>query len=281
MSVSLLGLSDGSVGIFFIKKFSAMSDTIMMSKSFDGKVWEKPWRILAEDGYFCLLNDKVIRLKDGRIAMAYEYSRGEELLTKTGKEFIYNPGLIYIYASDDERNFFRASTSYGLTGDPGRGCEEPLLIQHKDGTIECFTRTSLGYQYKMTALDDTLSSWSPLEKSVFKSQDAPLSLKYIRDDLILAIWSSRPENADPNIYDGEKNSSGRCYYVFATSRDGGKTYSEPKVLEHDETRGFCYCAIEPTSDGSVLLAYCSGGGGEEAHCLARTTIRKIKIEELL
>ena len=132
----------------------------------------------------------------------------------------------------------------------------------------------------MTALDDTLTSWSSFEKSIFKSQDAPLSMKYIDENTVLAIWSSRPENADPKIYGGEKNSSGRCYYVYALSRDGGKTFTEPRVLEHDETRGFCYCAIEPTSDGSVLLAYCSGGGGEEAHCLARTTIRKIPIEDL-
>ena len=281
MSVSLLGLSDGRVGLFFIKKMSSLEYTIMLSKSEDGTVWTEPKRILSEDGYYILNNDRVIRLRDGRIVMPYSYMRPEEVLTKDGKKLINNPGLIYIYGSDDEENFYRISTAYGITGNPGRGCLEPLLIQHTDGTVECYTRTTLGYQYKMTALDDTLNNWTPLDKSIFKSQDAPLCMKYLRDDVLFAVWCSQPENADPQIYGGERNSSGRCYYVYSISRDGGKTYSEPRVLEHDETRGFCYCAIEPTRDGSVLLAYCSGGGGEEAHCLARTTIRKVKIEELL
>ena len=281
MSVSLLPMRDGSVGLFFIKKFSNNTDTIMLSKSFDGRVWSEPKRIVAEEGYYVLNNDRVIRLSDGRIVMPYSYHWKHDVLTKNGNVLYYEPGTIFVYGSDDDENFYRLSQGYTINNSKA-GCQEPLLIQHKDGRIECYIRTDLGYQLKMTAKDDTLLEWTEPEKTNFVSLEAPMSMKYIDDDTLLAIWSTTRDDVDPDYFVWKKNriSAGRSYFVYALSHDGGKTFSEPRELEFDLTRGFCYTAIHVVGD-SVLLAYCSGGGGEELCCLNRITIRKIKKSEFL
>ena len=281
MSVSLLELRDGSVGLFFIKKISAYLGTILMSKSFDGRVWEKPWQIINEDGYYVLNNDRVIRLSDGRIAFSVAYCKKHDVMTKSGKTMFYEPGIVYVYASDDDRNFYRQSRGYTINNSDA-GCQEPLIIEHPDGRIECYMRTDIGCQLKIVAEDRTLTKWSDVQKTDFVSLQSPMSMKYIEDNKLLAIWSSIKEGVDPDRFVWEKcvGTAGRSYLVYALSYDGGKTFSEPRELEFDLTRGFCYTAIHPTED-SVLLAYCSGGGGEEISCLARTTIRKIKKSEFI
>lgn len=281
MSVSLLPMRDGSVGMFFIKKFEEYADTIMLSKSFDGRAWTEPKRILFEDGFFVLNNDRAVRLRDGRIVLPYAYHHSQEVTLKEGRRLVFEPGLVYIYGSDDDENFYRMSYGYGING-TNAGCQEPLIIEHPDGRIECYIRTRIGAQYKMTAKDETLANWDGPYRTGFISQEAPMSMKYIDDNTLLAIWTSVRDNDNPEIFRQRYNapSQGRCYFVYAISRDCGKTFTEPKTLEYDVTRGFCYTAIHTVGD-SVLLAYCSGGGDEETCCLNRITIRKVKKSEFV
>ena len=282
MSVSLLEMRDGSLGLFFIKKFSNYKDTIMLSKSYDeGKTWTEPKRIILEDGYYVLNNDRVIRLQDGRIVFPVASCGIYDLATPAGKKMFYEPGVVYIYGSDDEENFYRLSRGYTINNSRA-GCQEPLLIEHPDGRVECYIRTDVGCQLKITPDDNTLYGWSEPARTNFVSLEAPMSMKYIDDNTLLAIWSSIKEGVDPDAFVWAKNriTAGRSYYVYALSHDGGKTFSEPRELEFDLTRGFCYTAIHTVGD-SVLLAYCSGGGGEENGCLDRITIRKIKKTEFI
>ena len=281
MSVSLLGMRDGQVGLFFIKKFADFEDTIMLSKSRDGRVWSTPERILFEEGFFVLNNDRAVRLRDGRIVLPYAYHHSQEVTLKEGRRHVFEPGLVYIYGSDDDENFYRMSYGYGINGTDA-GCQEPLIIEHPDGRVECYIRTRIGAQYKMVAKDETLANWEGPARTDFISQEAPMSMKYIDENTLLAIWTTVRDNDNPEIFRQRYNapSQGRCLFVYAISRDFGKTFTEPRVLEYDPTRGFCYCAIEPQKD-SVLLAYCSGGGNDETCCLNRITIRKVKKSELV
>ena len=71
---------------------------------------------------------------------------------------------------------------------------------------------------------------------------------------------------------------GRTPLVMATSKDDGKTWTEPVVIEDDPDHGYCYVAIHFCQD-FVLLAYCAGGPADGI-CLARTVIRKIPLSIL-
>ena len=279
MSVSLIKLKNGNVGMFFVRKNGDRNSTVMLSESQNGNEWTAPERILNDDGYFVFNNDRIIRLKDGRLVFAVARHTVEEISTKNGKETVFGPGVVYIYGSDDDKNFYRLSQGYSLNNCPS-GLQEPLVIELNNGTVYCYVRTENGCQYRMRAKDKSLTRWTNPVKTIFKGPCAPISMKYIRDNLLFAVWCVYPprEDNDEFLKNWEINFL-RSRLVCAYSSDDGKTFSEPKIIEYDLTRGFCYCAIEPLGD-SVLLAYCSGGIKEKC-CLNRTTVRKIKTAEII
>ena len=279
MSVSLIKLKNGRAGMFFVRKKGDRSSTIMLSESSDGNKWTKPRRILNDEGYFVFNNDRAVRLKDGRLVFAVSRHTVEEISTKNGKETVFAPGVVYIYGSDDDRNFYRLSQGYSLNNCPS-GLQEPLVIELGNGAVYCYARTENGCQYRMKAKDKSLTRWSNPVKTVFTGPCAPLSMKYLKKDLLFAVWCAYPPEEDREEYMRNwEITFFRPRLVCAFSRDDGKTFSEPEVIEYDLTRGFCYCAIEPSGD-SVLLAYCSGGIKEKC-CLNRITVRKIKIAEIV
>ena len=278
MSVSLIGLKNGSVGMFFGRKEGDRKNTILFSQSSDGDVWTEPKIIFHEEGYHVLNNDRLVRLNDGRLAVLVAYHQIHDVMTKDGPKMVFEPGIVYIYTSDDDESFYRTSTGYTLNN-CASGLQEPLVIQHKDGRVECYSRTDNRCQYVIKAKDKKLVTWTEPKKTVFDGPTSPLSMKYIDDDTILAVWSSYPPKEDWETW--LKNGSYtyyRSHFVCSYSKDGGKTFSKPKIIEYDLERGYCYCAIFPVGD-SVLLAYCSGGK-EEKCCLNRITIRKIKKSEI-
>ena len=68
----------------------------------------------------------------------------------------------------------------------------------------------------------------------------------------------------------------RTPLAVRVSRDEGRTWTAPFIVEDDPDRGYCYPAVMFPDEKSLLLASCSGGRGEAA-CLARLTIRKIEL----
>jgi hypothetical protein len=67
--------------------------------------------------------------------------------------------------------------------------------------------------------------------------------------------------------------------VGAISKDEGKTWGEPFLIEDDDNAGYCYIAIHFTDD-ALLLAYCAGDEKDKI-CLARLRIRKIALAEII
>ena len=54
------------------------------------------------------------------------------------------------------------------------------------------------------------------------------------------------------------------------SKDEGRTWSAPKVIEGDSDGWYCYTAIEFVGD-RILLAYCAGKGREQGLTVTRIT----------
>jgi len=71
MSVSLLRMQNGDIGLFYIQKLvkdGLICDEILLRRSGDeGSTWSEPTVVIAADGYFVLNNDRVIRLSGGRL----------------------------------------------------------------------------------------------------------------------------------------------------------------------------------------------------------------------
>ena len=282
MSVSLLRMKNGDLWMFYLQKQNEKRTCVpYLARSADeGRTWSERVRCIPENGYFVLNNDRVIELRNGRLLMPvarHEYVEG----VGCGK------GEVLIYASDDDgRSWHRLSgalemPAYLRRSEPiyHRGCMEPGLAELADGTVWCFIRTVFGRQYE-TFSEDGGKSWTPIQPSPFTSPVSPMSVKALRDGQLCAVWNPVP------LYNGRTENpggfwnGGRTPLGLALLGKNGEYPSGCTLLETDERRGFCYCAIHETESGDLLLGYCAGGPEDGGKCLNRVRIRKITRAEL-
>ena len=276
MSVSLMRMKNGDLGIFYLQKHNKVHNCIphLAISSDEGKTWSKHIRCINEDGYYILNNDRVIRLHNGRLLMPvakHEY-----------KGDIFMPGIVFMYASDDDGmtwnkisneiklNFkMKREKFYSLSS-----CMEPGVVELENGTIWCYVRTQLGRQYE-TYSEDGGVSWGLLQPSPFTSPSSPMCVKKLKNGNLFTVWNPIPVYNGRIQYVGGTWTGGRTPLVFSVLNKDGEFVSGYKEIETDEKSGFCYCAIYETETGDVLLGYCAGGINDGGACLNRIRIRKI------
>ena len=273
MSLTLLRMANGDVGLFYILKHADGTDSIILLRSADEmQSWSEPVDCTAplEKSYYVLNNDRVIRTAAGR------------LLMPLGKHAIvgekHAPGTVCFVYSDDDGKTWKAS-SQELCAPviyQNKGFEEPGLFELDDGTVWCYVRTNLLCQYESFSSDGG-ETWSqPLPNPFFSSPRAPMLVKKLGGK-ILAVFNPAP-NYTTRVTSDSGSIRGRTPFVIAVS-DDGKAWDETRVfaVEDDPEDGFCYPAMLETKDG-ILLAYYHSGGSH--HCLHCSRITKILFSEL-
>lgn len=275
MSVSLMRMENGDVGLFYIVKQTAAVNRIMLSRSADeGKTFYKHVECTLPDraGYYVLNNDRVERLSGGRILIPLSFHRGN---FEKGGSVGYLDGrgfACFLYSDDDGETWKEsADTAYAQFAYSNTGLQETGVIEKKNGLLWAYNRTDQMYQYEYFSMDEG-EHWTLPQASRFTSPPSPMKISrnpYTGE--LVAVW-----NPIPN-YNGRVQTRagwGRTPLVYAVSADDGITWSEYKVIEGDEEHGYCYPALFFTKDGGMLVGYCSGGPADGI-CLARLTIRKI------
>jgi len=274
MSVSLLRMANGDVGLFYIVKQSASVSRMMLSRSDDeGKTFSRHVECTLPDraGYYVLNNDRVERLSTGRLVMPLAFHRGGhgENAYFDGRSF-----TCFLLSDDDGETRREApdtvSPPFTRTGS---GLQEPGVIEKKNGVLWGYSRTDKMYQYEYFSIDGG-EHWTVPQPSRFTSPCSPMKIdRHPKTGDLYAFWNPIPE------YNGRYTSRagwGRTPLVWAVSRDDGATWSNYTVIEGHEEHGYCYPAVFFTNDGCALVAYCSGGPADGI-CLARLTIQKISI----
>ncbi len=241
MSVSLLRLDEKRIALFYLRKNSD-SDCIpyMRISSDEAKSWQKATRCIPDSGYFVVNNDRVVRLKSGRIIIPVS-------LHNTPTTKASDTGIIRSYYSDDEGKTW---TKGNNASNPDKAItQEPGIIELKDDRLMLFCRTGSGTQY-ISYSSDQGENWSILKPSNIKSPLSPASIERIpkTGDLIL-VWNN---NYKPG-YDGGE----RTPFNLAISKDEGKSWKKIKHLEGHPNGWYCYTAIEFVDD-NVLLGHCAG-----------------------
>jgi predicted neuraminidase len=271
MSVSLLRMQNGDVGLFYLKKKHNQCIPYIIRSSDEGKTWSKPIRTLMEDGYFVMNNDRVVMLKDGTILLPLSYHNTIDDL---------KPGKLYVSASYDDgytwQTIARDVTmplSRGLT----TGVQEPGILELDGGKLWCYMRTDSGRHYECFSSDGG-HTWSDPLPSPFQGPCSPLSTKRLSDGRIIAIWNPIPFCYGRTQFGHAVHTGARSPLVIALSADDGETFSAPIAIETDDSAGYCYTAIFE-HEGAILISYCAGGSGDKTN-LARTRIRKISLDEL-
>lgn len=278
MSISLCRMQDGSIGMFFLRKYADGTCKLNLVRSYDEAVtWTQPKCCIDDPGYYVVNNDRVIRLRNGRLVFPAALHPGNSL---TG---IDSSGLICFYYSDDDGNtFHRAKGTFKIPFQNVRGgLQEPGLLELNDGRLWCWARCKFGFQFEAFS-DDSGETWSNVNPNpYFTSPCSPMSAKRIQEGKVLAVFNPIPR------YAGRGNTTynaGRTPLACAVSDDGAAGFGELKYLEDDPSYGYCYTAIFHKKD-YILLSYLylgddygySGMRGQ----LDGLKIKKIWVNELL
>lgn len=275
MSPSLLPMQDGSVGLLYLVRLTYSRTQIFLRRSADGgRTWGERTLCTPQEDFFVINNDRVLRLKSGRILIPVASHRA-------GENYMDSRSAVMFFYSDDDGISWQCSE--GKCSMPYSACcrsglQEPGVLELSPGVLWGWARTDQGRQYEFFSMDEGFS-WTACQPSRFTSPNSPLSMKRDRDGTIYAIWNPIP-NYNGRFQEDDPVVHGRYPYVIAASRDNGKTFSSPSAFEWEEDRGYCYCAMCFTED-ALLLAYCAGNNTEDRRCLNRTRIRRIGKGELL
>ena len=257
MSVSILRLKSGEIALFYLLKNSSSDCRPVMRRSFDeGKTWSEPTMCITDEvAYFVLNNDRVIQMKDGRLLFAVSRH------TFPGGKFD-NKGVVMTYFSDDNGGTWRRGKAVLRVVDPDgkqRAAQEPGVVECRDGTVLLWIRTNAGSQYMCRSADrgETFSAPQP---SSLAAPLSPASMKRLPTGDLLVVWNdhrNRPDRKSCRQPGFSWANGRRTPLAAALSGDDGRTWKGTKTIESDPDGWFCYIAMEPLDDGTVLLGYCA------------------------
>ncbi|MCF6283688.1 MAG: exo-alpha-sialidase [Candidatus Hydrogenedentes bacterium] len=246
MSLTFQALSDSAVGMFYLRKNDFDDLDVYLRPSTDGGLtWDEAILVTDAPGYHVMNNDRVIRLKSGRILVPVSSSPN----VKTDNHFKCS-----VWYSDDAGDTWRVSRD--VVDYAKRGAMEPELLELNNGRILMIIRTQLGH-IGAAYSEDGGDTWSEAADWGVRAPEAPSTLRRIPStgDLLL-IWND-------TFVDGAGHGGKRAPLTVAISKDEGKTWIHKKNIESiagDPSvfmGGFSY--ISATFDrGRVLLGYYVG-----------------------
>lgn len=276
MSVSLLPMRDGKIGVFYLKKQTELQCRMFMRTTHDFETFSAETCCIADRGYFVVNNDRVVRLKSWRIVIPAAYidtAQCGDMDHDTAHDAVMPPAAARFYVSDDDgKTFFLAGGCAMPHAIFKTGLQEPGIVELNDGRILGYFRNQSGRHYVAVSTDGC-ATWTTPEPSEFTAPPSPMTIKRLADGRLIAIYNPVP------LYPGRSETVGKAWLgartplVLRLSTDDGATFGPLVEIENDPLRGFCYCAVYQTVD-AILLGYCAGGEADQS-CLTRTRIRRI------
>ena len=273
MSVNLLRLHSGDIGLFYIVRNvlagseehrpQQKTESRMRRSTDEAQTWSDPVVCTSPPSYYVVNNDRVIQLASGRLvvpAADHGHFDGASLGRGRGRCFL----------SDDEGASWRPSeTLLEISKEVQSGLQEPGVIELADGTLMMLLRTSGGCQYRSWS-EDGGETWSPVEPTELLSPISPASFKRIPStgDIVLVYNDHRTID--------ETRAGKRTPLCTAISRDEGRTWENYRVLEDHPNGWYCYTAIHFVED-YVLLAYCAGDMSINHGGLNTTQITRVPV----
>ena len=290
MSVSLLRMADGDLGVLYLRKFDKDGHQLCMPylvrSSDEGKSFGEPLSCIDEDGYYVINNDRAIRLNSGRLLLPMAY-HGETNASLTAGR------LRVAYSDDDGRSFKLSKTTVVSPYKDLMGLQEPGVYQLGDGRVWMWCRTAYGHQYQCFSSDGG-ETWSDVEPAIrFTSPCSPMQVKDA-GELTLAIFNPMGYNCTLAGEDSGWHRQRRTPFVCAVSRDRGALFTSPYknpanpaetkyftracyYLEDDVTNSYCYPTVLAV-DGGFLVSYYHSNGTDFSLNSAKVT--KVMLDEL-
>lgn len=278
MSVSLLPLSDGSIGVFYVKKYGLGTENgalvrvdgwscrVYMRRTRDFVSYSDEVAVTGDDALYGVNNDRVRRLSGGEIAVPVAFGPKTTAYDKDSLGF-------RLYVSTDEGVTFaprgEARMPYPIEKFP-LGLQEPGVEQFADGRLYAFFRNQTGRQLESFSSDGGYT-WTAPEPSIFTSPVSPMNMRRLSCGKIAAVYNPAP------LYPGRGEmrrgvwTGGRTPLAITFVGDEMNSLGLVYEVEDDPERGYNYCAIFETED-AILLGYgCGGPDDGSPHCRHRIT----------
>jgi hypothetical protein len=161
--------------------------------------------------------DDLVSLSSGRIIAAFTYMDPDRSNGETGVQH-YTGACLY---SDDRGRSWRRSTDIAV--DTPRGAMELQIAETEPNQLLCLFRTKGGFVYQ-TISEDGGESWSPGEPSPLPAPESMPRMIRLKSGNLLVAWNNVSSTTQQP----------RHPIVAALSRDGGRSWSSPKIIA-DET----------------------------------------------
>ena len=257
MSVSFLTAGEELI-IFYLKKYPVNGKVVcipvLRRSCDDGESWSEEQRVGKRDLYYVVNNDRVIRLKSGRIIVPASIIDPFKARPKNGA------ALCFITSDDNGYTWTEKKQELSLPFDNRMGLEEPGLYEHNDGSLWCYIRTHLGCQYSSFSYDAGESWSAPEPMPFFSSPSSPMLVKKVCNATV-AIF-----NPIPGYTSRPQELWGRTPYLLAISKTdayphNGEGFAVSYMLENDRSNNYCYPAILDNGTDFLIAYYHSNGTG--------------------
>jgi predicted neuraminidase len=211
----------------------------------NGETWSQPQEIAIPRQYTPGKQHNAIKLADGSYAMGISWDHWPErgLNARTEGEMNLSSGLLL---SKDGLN-------WNLYGDmhvfvekvtPGstNGLAEPSIVQLADGEIFMLLRSGGSRHYEARSRDGGIT-WTPPAPSALIGHNTPTALWRLENTKndIVAVWNNSPINRFP--------------LCVALSSDGGRTWSQPRILANSKGPQVSYPGLTQTADGAIVAVW--------------------------
>ncbi len=293
MSPSLMILSDGALGMVYLRKAIAggkLSCDPWFRRSDDfGASWGDPVHCVEEAGYYCAVNDCVC-VHGGRI---YLPASSHSMYTADGcapaDPARMNSALVV--CSDDDGRAWKTLYRYECPFGKDIGMAEPGVYVRENGDIWNWMRTCAGHQYQCVSKDGGQTVSAPVPNFCFSSPDSPMRVRKCGKYLV-AVFNPVPFYCSSEFLQAGTHPR-RTPLVCAVSEDDGDSFGidgdycidghnrgfveNCYLLESDRDNTYCYPAIQPVEGGFLVAYYHSNNSGFN---LNSTRILKVGYEEL-
>lgn len=278
MSVSLMRMQNGDVGLFYLLRHGWQDMRMHLRRSADeGRTWGEPVCCMAAAGYYVVNNDRVVRLSSGRLIIPAALHRARADRNESSSRDWR--GMAFFFLSDNDGRTWREAPGHCSLPVPHTrsGLQEPGVVELPNGVLWGWSRTDLGRQYEFFSSDGG-ETWTVPAPSRFTSPNSPLSMKRIPGtDRMLAVWNPAPSYETRPVRPVSRD---RTPLVAATGVGTGSKWKPAFIVDGEDAAnaGYCYTAIHFTRD-AVLLAYCAGGEADK-NSLARLRISRLPLSRL-
>jgi hypothetical protein len=221
----------------------------------NGKTWSEPREIFIPRQYTPGKQHNGIRLADGSYAMGISWDHWAErgLNPRTEGEMNLSSGLMlskdgFNWTLFGDLHVFVEKVTPGSTN----GLCEPSIVQLADGEILMILRSGASHHYEARSRDGGVT-WTAPKPSSLVGHNTPTALWRVEGvpNEIVAVWNNSPINRFP--------------LVAALSRDGGRTWTKPRILAsanwqnpsqpYSKSLQVSYPGLTQAADGALVAVW--------------------------